>query len=195
MCTKNKKGRLDRRQPGIAVLSFNTGQEALTAVDEKQGCTIHGRKVSVMFSPRKLKRYGNDLFVLIFSELIGLTVYGLKKSTTETEVQSLFPQANRIEMHPLGGFAILYYNLVDDCKLDKKNASGAQFKDRKLRVVFKYKSDVTQNKQASPTKTKPSTSLLFVKNLGRSTTEAQVSGHFKGSRVLRMPMKGKACRG
>ncbi len=55
LLTKDKNGRLDRRQPGIAIVSFGTDQEALSAVDEKQGCVIHGRKVSVMFSNKRAK--------------------------------------------------------------------------------------------------------------------------------------------
>lgn len=114
-------------------------------------------------------------------------------------MQAVFPQANKIEMFPLGGFAVLYYEVVDDCKLDKKNATGAQLKDRKLRVIFRYKNEGAPAKAAATpapqVNDEPSTSFVFVKNLGRNTTEEQVSEKFKCARIVSMPLKGKACRG
>ncbi|EUB64816.1 hypothetical protein EGR_00085 [Echinococcus granulosus] len=134
-------------------------EEAIAAVDEKQGCVIRGRRVSVHFCPKKVK-----------SKIIGLVVYGLKKTTTEDEVRALFPQASKVEMYPLGGFAVLHYALIEDCKLDKKNAMGAELKKRKLKIVFKFQSGnheemrpeaITEAKQKNPSP------LIFVKNLGR----------------------------
>nr|CDS15656.1 nucleolin [Echinococcus granulosus] len=185
--TRMGRSCVDRRQSGVANLMFGTVEEAIAAVDEKQGCVIRGRRVSVHFCPKKVK-----------SKIIGLVVYGLKKTTTEDEVRALFPQASKVEMYPLGGFAVLHYALIEDCKLDKKNAMGAELKKRKLKIVFKFQSGnheemrpeaITEAKQKNPSP------LIFVKNLGRSATEEQVSSLFPKAKIVSMPRKGKACRG
>ncbi|VDO07987.1 unnamed protein product [Rodentolepis nana] len=185
--TKTKKGNVDKRQPGVAKLTFNTIDESISSVDEKQGCIIHGRRVSIHFCPKQSK-----------SKVIGLTVYGFKKDTTESEVRAIFPQANKVDLFPLGGFAVLHYDLFEDCKLDRKNALGAEMKGRKLRVLYKYqteeKKDLTVKKQTREA-SGASTSLIFVKNLGRNATEEQIASLFPNTKIVSMPKKGKACRG
>lgn len=113
-------------------------------------------------------------------------------------MRALFPQANKVEMHPLGGFAVLHYALIEDCKMDKENASGAELKKRKLKVVFNFRSGgheemrskiITEARESNPD------SLIIVKNLGRSATEEQVSSLFSKAKIVSMPRKGKACRG
>lgn len=123
-------------------------------------------------------------------------VYGLKQSTTEGDVQALFPQANKIELHPMGGFAVLNYELLEDCKLDKSNASKAELKGRKLKISFKYEYEDKLVPVIKPNAdTEKESSLLFVKNLGRSTTQEDVLACFKGSKLIAMPKKRNACRG
>ena len=125
-------------------------------------------------------------------------MYGFKKSTTEEEVRILFPQARVVQLFPLGGFAVLYYDLLEDCKLDRKNALCAEFKKRKLRIVFKYASDDQQKPVPAPLSKndiETSPSLIFVKNLGKCATEEQVLKLFPNTRILSMPKKGQACRG
>ncbi|VDM35327.1 unnamed protein product [Hydatigera taeniaeformis] len=163
--TMMAKGPVCRRRSGVANLMFGTVGEAIAAVDEKQGCVIRGRRISVHFCPKKAK-----------SEITGLVVYGLKKTATEDEVRVLFPQANEVEMHPLGGFAVLRYAVVEDCKMDRKNALGAELKRRKLKIVFKFQSgnhvEMRSGAVAKAEHTN-SGSLIFVKNLGRSATEEE----------------------
>ena len=138
------------------------------------------------------------ILIFIFRKIVGLTVYGFKKSTTEEEVRTLFPQANSVQLFPLGGFAVLHYDLFEDCKLDRKNALGAEVGKRKLRIVFKYHSDnLEQPEPASALKASAETltSRIFVKNLGRSATEEQLLKLFPNTKIISMPKKGKACRG
>ncbi|KAL5962295.1 EKC/KEOPS complex subunit Tprkb [Taenia solium] len=181
------RGSVGRRQSVVANLTFGTVEEAIAAVDGKQGCVIHGRRISVHFCPKKVK-----------SKIVGLVVYGLKKSTTEDEVRVLFPQANKVEMYPLGGFAVLHYALVEDCKVDRENALGAKLKKRKLRIVFNFRGEnhekMRSNIITEAGENNPS-SLIIVKNLGRSATEEQVSSLFAKAKIVSMPRKGKACRG
>ncbi|VDK32415.1 unnamed protein product [Taenia asiatica] len=181
------RGFVSRRQSIVANLMFGTVEEAIAAVDGKQGCVIHGRRISVHFCPKKVK-----------SKIVGLVVYGLKKSTTEDEVRVLFPQANKVEMHPLGGFAVLHYALVEDCKMDRENALGAKLKKRKLRIVFNFRGGNHENvgsNVVTEAGTNNPSSLIIVKNLGRSATEEQISGLFAKAKIVSMPRKGKACRG
>lgn len=130
--------------------------------------------------------------------MVGLTVYGFKKDTTEAEVRAIFPQANKVDLYPLGGFAVLHYDIFEDCKLDRKNAMGVEAKGRKLRVLYKYHTE-EQNDQKSKkqARAKPEarTSLIFVKNLGRNATEEEVAALFPNTKIVSMPKKGKACRG
>lgn len=125
-------------------------------------------------------------------------MYGLKKDITETEVRAVFPQANKIDLFPLGGFAVLHYELFEDCKLDRKNALGAEVKGRKLRIMYKYGQEEKKKLKAEKVLKETSesrTSLLFVKNLGRSATEEHVANLFPNAKIVSMPKKGKACRG
>ncbi|VUZ39618.1 unnamed protein product [Hymenolepis diminuta] len=184
---KTKKGSVDKRQSIVAKLTFNTIDEVITSVDEKQGCIIHGRRISVHFCPKQSK-----------GKVVGLTVYGLKKDTTEAEVRAIFPQANKVDLFPLGGFAVLHYDLFEDCKLDRKNALGAEMKGRKLRILYKYHTEEKKDQKAKAQAGETSgirTSLIFVKNLGRNATEEQVAALFPNTRIVSMPKKGKACRG
>uniref|UniRef100_A0A5K3FYX7 RRM domain-containing protein n=1 Tax=Mesocestoides corti TaxID=53468 RepID=A0A5K3FYX7_MESCO len=182
--TKIKTG-FNRKQSATAVVTFNSIEETISAVDEKQGCNVHGRKVSVMFCPKKKN-----------SLLVGLTVYGLKKSSSESDLRALFPQASEIKMFPLGGFAFLRYDVADDCILDKKNALGASLKQRKLKVVFKFASEAPSAANSDSTVVdKQCHSLVCVTNLDRSTTADQISKLFSGAKIVSMPKKGKLHKG
>lgn len=131
-------------------------------------------------------------------KVIGLTVYGLKKDTTEAEVRAIFPQANKVDLFPLGGFAVLHYDLFEDCKLDRKNALGAEMKGRKLRILYKYHTEEKKDQKAKTQARETSetrTSLIFVKNLGRNATEEHLAALFPNTKIVSMPKKGKACRG
>lgn len=52
---KMKGSHAEKRQSNVAKLTFNTIDEVISSVDEKQGCNIHGRRVSVHFCPRQTK--------------------------------------------------------------------------------------------------------------------------------------------
>lgn len=54
--TRMAGGFVGRRQSVVANLMFGTVEEAIAAVDEKQGCVIRGRRISVHFCPKKVKR-------------------------------------------------------------------------------------------------------------------------------------------
>nr|VZI50980.1 unnamed protein product [Spirometra erinaceieuropaei] len=189
----NKSGRF-KYEVGAAVISFGTPAEAISAFDEKHGCVVRGRRVSVMFERKKSPKF---VFVLpyVFRSVQGLVVYGLKKCTKESEVRALFPQAEAIEIYPLGGFAKLRYGTVEDCKLDKKNALTAKFRGRQLKVVYLRRHGVGDEADIRPVPQGPSTCRVFVKNLGRTAKEDQVKELFKNAKLVSMPKKRHGCRG
>uniref|UniRef100_A0A0V0J394 Nucleolin n=2 Tax=Schistocephalus solidus TaxID=70667 RepID=A0A0V0J394_SCHSO len=191
---KDGKSGRTKQGIGVAVISFGTPAEAVAAVNEKHGCVVRGRRVSVLFERKKSPKF---VFLLpyAFRSVQGLIVYGLKRSTKESEVRAIFPQAEAIEIFPLGGFAKLRYAAFEDCKLDKKNASTVKFRGRQLKVAYLWNHSVGGNIDDKPMPQGLPSCRVFVKNLGRTANEEQVKGLFKNAKLIRMPKKKHGCRG
>ncbi|VDL92526.1 unnamed protein product [Schistocephalus solidus] len=169
---KDGKSGRTKQGIGVAVISFGTPAEAVAAVNEKHGCVVRGRRVSVLFERKKSPKF---VFLLpyAFRSVQGLIVYGLKRSTKESEVRAIFPQAEAIEIFPLGGFAKLRYAAFEDCKLDKKNASTVKFRGRQLKVAYLWNHSVGGNIDDKPMPQGLPSCRVFVKNLGRTANEEQ----------------------
>lgn len=118
----------DRQRPILAFLTFPAPQDALLAFDTRQSCTIRRRRFNVTWF---LKRNEEQQPVRKC-----LFVRGLKKSVTETDLQTVFPQASFLSMRPKSGEAYLHYDLEEDCVLDWQNARHLQLFGRKIQVAF-----------------------------------------------------------
>ncbi|KER18958.1 hypothetical protein X801_03717, partial [Opisthorchis viverrini] len=119
----------DRQRPALAYLTFPTPQDALLAFDTRQSCTIRRRRFNITWFLRKTEEQQHPPRKCLF-------VRGLKKSVTETDLQSVFPQATSMSIQPKTGEAYLHYDLEEDCVLDWQNARHLQLFGRKIQVTF-----------------------------------------------------------
>ncbi|TGZ52355.1 hypothetical protein CRM22_010641 [Opisthorchis felineus] len=118
----------DRQRPALAYLTFPTPQDALLAFDTRQSCTIRRRRFNMTWFLRKTEQQHSPRKCLF--------VRGLKKSVTETDLQTVFPQAASVSIQPKTGEAYLHYDLEEDCALDWQNARHLQLFGRKIQVTF-----------------------------------------------------------
>ncbi|VDD77886.1 unnamed protein product [Mesocestoides corti] len=185
---------VSRRPKRFAFIEFPSKDIASKCLIRLNNKNFGGKLLNVSLGGELSESVGELL--IFFSLLVGLTVYGLKKSSSESDLRALFPQASEIKMFPLGGFAFLRYDVADDCILDKKNALGASLKQRKLKVVFKFASEAPSAANSDSTVVdKQCHSLVCVTNLDRSTTADQISKLFSGAKIVSMPKKGKLHKG
>lgn len=134
--------RVSSAVPIRAFLTFPSAHDALSAYDARLGCVIRKRKIGMSWfikkdAPQKAPR-------------TCLLARGLKKSTTEKDLQVVFPQAASIVLRLQTGEALLHYDMEEDCLLDKDNSRNLRLFGRPLQVMFylpnRDKSKITNSK-------------------------------------------------
>nr|CAH8841082.1 unnamed protein product [Trichobilharzia regenti] len=122
----------DKRRPGTAHLTFASEEDAVNALKSRHGCSLRGRKTSVLFHMKTSKTSKNCL-----------VVRGLSKNVSENDVLAVFPQASTANINRFRGEAQLMYDLEEDCLLDQKQAKNVVIGGHKVEVIA-----VSVNKQS-----------------------------------------------
>ncbi|KAF5397179.1 hypothetical protein PHET_10032 [Paragonimus heterotremus] len=119
----------DHNAPVLAHVTFPSAQDALLAFDTRQNCVIRRRHIGLNWLLKHdISRPSQTSKCLL--------VRGLKKIVSESDLQTVFPQASTITIHPMSGEAVLRYDLKEDCVLDWQNARNLQLYGRKVHTVF-----------------------------------------------------------
>ncbi|KAF8570554.1 hypothetical protein P879_03983 [Paragonimus westermani] len=119
----------DRNAPVLAHVTFPSAQDALLAFDTRQNCVIRRRHIGLNWLLKQDTSRPSQTSKC-------LLVRGLKKVVSENDLQTVFPQASSITIHPASGEAVLRYDLEEDCVLDWQNARNLQLYGRKVHTVL-----------------------------------------------------------
>ncbi|KAA3675098.1 uncharacterized protein DEA37_0010191 [Paragonimus westermani] len=129
----------DRNAPVLAHVTFPSAQDALLAFDTRQNCVIRRRHIGLNWLLKQDIPRPSQTSKCLF-------VRGLKKVVSENDLQTIFPQASSITIHPTSGEAVLRYDLEEDCVLDWQNARNLQLYGRKVHTVLCTSSSRTDTK-------------------------------------------------